>query len=166
MIATVRTGSVIIASLLLATWAAATEIPYLPHHAANTCRQQYDDECTTVCLLCHQSPSELPLALPDTQGAGDMAICGQCHDDHVVVYAGNRYLFKHLGAGNHPSNVRYEESRSGYVEDPQGVKIFCDADRTRCTVQCSSCHDPHETVRDLLRVNNNNSRLCLACHRK
>jgi len=33
-------------------------------------------------------------------------------------------------------------------------------------IECSSCHDPHNANRLFLRINNDGSQLCLACHEK
>lgn len=155
------------ALLLVAAPAVAAEPSSPLHQAAHTCRQKFSAECATVCLLCHRSPEESPLEYIElTAGDGDAAICGQCHEAQLVVETANRYMLNNLGSGNHPSNIPYDESRPGYAPSPQGAKIFCNENRTRCTVQCSSCHDPHAIARDLLRVDNAGSRLCFSCHRK
>lgn len=159
--------TLILLILAVALPAQALDIPYLPHQAAHACRLKYTDECATVCLQCHRSPEEAPLAEIDGQKlGGDAAVCGQCHEDHIMRNGENRYMFRHLGPSNHPSNVSYDNYKPGYATDPQGVKLFCDENRTQCTVQCSSCHDPHEDVRKLLRVENSGSKLCFSCHRK
>lgn len=153
--------------LLAALPVAAANPPPAPHAAAHTCRQKFSAECATVCLLCHRSPEESPLEYIElTAKDGDAGLCGQCHEKEVVVETANRFMLNNLQGGSHPSNVPYDESRPGFASTPQGAKIFCNENRTRCTVQCSSCHDPHAIARDLLRVNNAGSKLCFSCHRK
>lgn len=137
-----------------------------PHAAAKICRHEFVEECTAVCLLCHTPPAELAageMLPPDAEG--DSPICGQCHEERLYDGTKGDFLLISRG-GNHPSNVPYQEGNAAYATSPSGVKIFCNESRTVCTVQCSSCHDPHENVVDLLRVNNTGSRLCFSCHRK
>lgn len=155
------------ALLLVALPVAAAALSAEPHQAAHNCLQKFSGECATVCLLCHRSPEESPLEyLELTSKDGDTALCGQCHEEKLVVETANRYMLNNLPAGNHPSNVPYDADKPGYASSPEGPKIFCNENRTRCTVQCSSCHDPHAISRDLLRVNNAGSKLCFSCHHK
>lgn len=153
---------ILLESVIAPAQAFAGGLPTQPHAAANICRKEFVEECTAVCLLCHALPAELS---GSERLAGDSAICGQCHEDRIYDGTRGDYLLK-TREGNHPSNIPYLEGDTDFTAAPAGVRIYCNENRTSCTVQCSTCHDPHENVVSLLRVNNQESRLCFSCHRK
>jgi predicted CXXCH cytochrome family protein len=101
-------------------------------------------------------------------------LCLGCHDGSVApdVYSSGHALAHQLGASSlsadrlrsHPIGVRYPASRkfqSRAAVNSAGLKL------PEGRVQCTSCHDPHNTRghKGMLIRSNERSRLCLSCHR-
>ena len=106
-------------------------------------------------------------------------LCLSCHDGVTArdVYTGTHAtaLASQLGAqfidvrplASHPIGRRYPLADSTYrgtAEVQADGRIKLPAGR----VQCTSCHDPHNTERHpwMLVKSNDRSALCLSCHRK
>ncbi len=149
-----------------------------------------------LCLPCHTphlTAAEAPLLVPRPTStrpvrsyrtpAGELSqaslVCLSCHDGTVAadVYAGaHGASWSDFSAGgvsrgrtrivNHPVGVEYprldphyrsaaEVTATGRIPLPDG------------RIQCTTCHDPHNTGRHagLLVISNDRSRLCLSCHR-
>lgn len=108
-------------------------------------------------------------------------ICLSCHDGTIApdVYAGTHAIqWFDLSTGgvdpgktrltSHPIGVAYPPRNtataynSAAAAEQKGKVRFYDG-----RVQCTTCHDPHNTGRHkgMLRASNERSRLCLACHR-
>jgi predicted CXXCH cytochrome family protein len=108
-------------------------------------------------------------------------ICLSCHDGTIApdVYAGSHAIqWYDLSTGgvepgktrltSHPIGVVYPprntetDYNSAAAAEQKGKVRFYDG-----RVQCTTCHDPHNTGRHqgMLRTSNERSRLCLACHR-
>ena len=62
-----------------------------------------------------------------------------------------------------PNNTREKTDMQLYTRSVAGI----DAGIDQPFVECASCHDPHSEVNPtFLRVSNNGSAVCLACHVK
>ena len=120
--------------------------------------------------------------------AGISKLCLGCHDGTValedfggvttgiVMITGSKLVGTDL-SGNHPISFTYSvasgadaEIYVGTTATPGGTidsELLNNTDR----MECSSCHDVHNTANGglnsfLLRIDNANSALCLACHDK
>jgi predicted CXXCH cytochrome family protein len=149
-----------------------------------------------LCLPCHtphisaaQAPLlvKRPAATTPTRAYGTPAgelneaslVCLSCHDGTVArdVYAGTHAMsWSELSAAglapgqarltNHPVGIRYPVGNPKYHSAEAvaaGERIHLPDGR----IQCTTCHDPHNTQRHagMLVISNDRSRLCLACHR-
>lgn len=149
-----------------------------------------------LCLPCHTphiTNAEAPLlvrkpaASQPTRSyrtpAGDLSeaslVCLSCHDGTVApdVFAGSHAAtWSDASAGgviagrprltSHPVGMDYPTGRAEYhsaeeVTGNGGLKL---ADGK---IQCTTCHDPHNTQRyaGMLVISNERSRLCLTCHK-
>ena len=150
--------STIISALLLSLLAtlAWSQDDANPHKKAATCIYQFSSGCDIICLVCHP-PGELT---PSDQVITDVAdieddiiLCLDCHSTHA-------------GPNNHAVGVEYNTLLTKLVSAPDGVKLKCAKTGSPCKLQCSTCHNPHSSEVNLLRINNQGSALCIACHRK
>lgn len=106
------------------------------------------DGSSRICLSCHDgtvAPAQAPGAAASSRttatGAGNLTT--DLSDDHPISLSLIPRL--DLAPPGHAARVRLD--RAGKV-------------------QCTSCHDPHDTTYDFfLLETNRNSRLCLQCHR-
>jgi len=114
-----------------------------PHQQASFCILNYWSGCDGVCLLCHGGADVVD----------DRTVCFDCHT-------------RQGGPADHPVAVAYESARTALISHPQGPKLVCEKEGGPCKVQCSTCHNPHSSKLNLLRVDNQGSALCLSCHRK
>jgi len=147
-----------------------------------------------LCLPCHAP--HLPVGRPPALDRGPAAtqpfrtyqsldveldrgslLCLSCHDGVVApeVYTSSHAtkLSHQVGASQlgfgglqgHPVGVAYPTARQDYhaipVVEAGGLKL------PGGRMQCTSCHDPHNTGRHdgMLVISNDRSRLCLTCHR-
>ena len=134
--------------------------------------------------------------LKATQGqptVGDK-LCLSCHDGTVALdsyrgLAGSAYVSRVNNLGttpnlHHPSSILYDTAlfnlKSGSLFDPSSKVVTVGAGTQSKTgtisavmlsggqVQCSSCHDVHNTytasTKNLLRIGSGGSAICLACH--
>jgi len=109
--------------------------------------------------------------------SGWSLLCLGCHDGvtardvyssaHAVSVAG-QLANSRLGAAglrSHPVGVRYPAASEDYepLAAVEATGLLLPGGR----IQCTSCHDAHNTNRHrgMLRVSNERSRLCLTCHR-
>jgi len=121
------------------------------------------------------------------QPDGDSKLCLSCHDGTVAIdnYGGNtngNYYISGLAeigtdlSDDHPISFVYDGALSqqdGHLADPSiassglGGTIETDLLKNR-KMQCTSCHDVHNTrgYKGLLVKSNNRSALCLTCHYK
>lgn len=147
-----------------------------------------------LCLPCHTphisasaaplliSGADVPRASYKTAGGQLNAaslVCLSCHDGVIArdVYAGSHgaswsdLAMPGHPAGqarwsSHPVGIEYPAAAEGYASPQaviQGGLIKLPENR----IQCTTCHDPHNTARHagMLVISNERSRLCLACHR-
>lgn len=148
-----------------------------------------------LCLPCHTphvTSREAPLitatqpavvsGVPlgsDAQLNAASLVCLSCHDGVVApdVYAGPHAMTwsdravggVRAGASrltSHPIGTLYPVARPDY-NSPAAVSRDGRIRLPEGRVQCTTCHDPHNTERHhgMLVISNERSRLCLACHR-
>ncbi|MCC7201261.1 MAG: cytochrome c3 family protein [Nitrospirae bacterium] len=129
----------------------------------------------TSCYYCHNAESEGEAGfIIDT----DSQNCLSCHDGTTVdafAYTtlgsaasriAGRAAIGHMNGVNHPFSVSYTDAKNVSptlklrIAPATGtVPLFNDK------VECASCHDPHSCNNPLfLRISNDRSALCLACH--
>ncbi|MDX2198649.1 MAG: cytochrome c3 family protein [Phycisphaerae bacterium] len=147
-----------------------------------------------LCLPCHAPHlpvSPVPRAESQPAGRGPLKtydsrnielnraslLCMSCHDG---VVAGDVFTAAHsvrlsaeigregLGFGGlqgHPVGIEYPIARRDYhaasAVEARGLPLPDNR------IQCTTCHDPHNTAKQpgMLVISNERSRLCLTCHR-
>ncbi|MCG3125860.1 MAG: hypothetical protein CHACPFDD_00687 [Phycisphaerae bacterium] len=161
------------------------------HDFSDSAREPRD-----LCLPCHTphiTASQAPLIVrraattqplrPYQTGIGGLdessLLCLGCHDGVAApdVYAGAHGLrwSDRTGAPgglgrrrltSHPVGIEYPAADAKYhpaavVTGTAGLKL------PHGRIQCTTCHDPHNTRRNagMLVISNDGSRLCLSCHR-
>ncbi len=148
-----------------------------------------------LCLPCHTphvTSREAPLITatqpvavsglalgPDVQLSAASLLCLSCHDGVVAsdVYAGPHAMTwsDRIAGGvrggtsrltSHPIGTPYPLARPDY-SSPAAVTSGGRIRLPDGRIQCTSCHDPHNTERHhgMLVISNERSRLCLTCHR-
>lgn len=146
------------------------------HRQAYDCRQQFGDNCDRVCRTCHDgaprparsaaqlwNPSLLWIdeyegfSLPFTEEAENFwttlpyehFACLECHAEQA-------------GTGQHPLGRLTIEEDWPWDDSEEAARIrYFDG-----LLLCATCHDPHSGEKNLLRMANDGSKLCLHCHRK
>ncbi len=129
----------------------------------------------TACYYCHNAESEGEAGfLINT----DSKYCLSCHDGTTVdafAYTtlgsaaeriSGSVAIGHLKGVDHPFSVSYTDAKNvsptlklRTTPTAGTVPLFNDR------VECASCHDPHSCINPLfLRISNDRSALCLACH--
>lgn len=130
-----------------------------------------------LCLSCHDgtvgvdsfggATGTASISDPDKIVGSD----GNLSDDHPISIVYDRALADRDGSLKDPSTAIATigsgsgKSRTGTIEQ---VMLTCNAQQV-CTVQCSSCHDVHNTFtasKPLLKITRLGSELCLTCHDK
>lgn len=118
-----------------------------------------------------------PYEGPGVVLTGWSLLCLGCHDGvtapdvyssaHAVTVAdqlGNSRL-PARGLRSHPIGVRYPAAAEDYysVAEVEAAGLLLPEGR----IQCTTCHDAHNTHghAGMLKISNQRSRLCLACHR-
>lgn len=104
-----------------------------------------------LCLGCHDG-----VTAPDVySSAHAVSVAGQLANSHLGL----------AGLRSHPVGVRYPVSSEKYepIAAVEAAGLMLPDGR----IQCTSCHDAHNTHRHrgMLRMSNERSRLCLTCHR-
>jgi predicted CXXCH cytochrome family protein len=148
-----------------------------------------------LCLPCHTphiTASEAPLLTQRASGRmrprgyGAMGIeldaasllCLSCHDGVVAtdVFTGPHAMSwaERSGGGAAPGANRLTSHPIG-IEYPSGAPRYASATTVSAAglklpngrIQCTTCHDPHNTHNHagMLTISNARSRLCLTCHR-
>jgi predicted CXXCH cytochrome family protein len=128
----------------------------------------------TSCFYCHNAEAREE---PGFTIRTDSGFCLSCHDGSTLDVSAYTSLgsvseriskpvaIGHIKGVDHPFSVSYTEARNlsptlklkPLPKSP--VKLFNDK------IECASCHDPHSCSQPLfLRLSNNRSGLCLACH--
>jgi predicted CXXCH cytochrome family protein len=126
---------------------------------------------TNMCLSCHDGTVALTnfvntAGLTTTNTAGSVFTA----TGEMASGAGG-YLGIDL-SNDHPVAIAYGAAGEGDLDSvanaaADGVRFFGSSGSE--TVECASCHDVHDEDSNggyFLRVNNQNSELCLACHTK
>ncbi|MBW7904468.1 MAG: cytochrome c3 family protein [Phycisphaerae bacterium] len=148
-----------------------------------------------LCLPCHTphiTASEAPLLTQRASGRmrprgyGAMGIeldaasllCLSCHDGVIAtdVFTGPHAMSwaERSGGGAAPGASRLTSHPVG-IEYPSGAPRYASATTVNAAglklpngrIQCTTCHDPHNTHNHagMLTISNARSRLCLTCHR-
>jgi predicted CXXCH cytochrome family protein len=119
------------------------------------------------------------------QPTAETLACLSCHDGTVALskiksgsigvdldpptLAGRSSDLTEDLSGDHPTSFAYDhqvdnELRTIEEAKSDGIKFFGEPS---IRLECASCHNPHDPeYRPFLRVSNNASSLCLACHSK
>jgi predicted CXXCH cytochrome family protein len=105
-----------------------------------------------ICLGCHNGSSHA-LAVDPSSGHQEM---------------GKNYKIKSAMTNDHPIATYYPvRNRRNYNTPPDALNGWTDVKLYDGKVECTSCHDPHDTSKKhFLRIDNHRSALCLRCHRK
>lgn len=126
-------------------------------------------QISNLCLSCHDGTVSVLSMLNEPNAAPGaitpVAIASRIDATGKII--SNANLGTDL-SDDHPVNFNYDATlvtNDGGLNDPAtltGVKLFGG------TVQCASCHNPHDSTTGVpfLRVNNSGSTLCLRCHAK
>jgi predicted CXXCH cytochrome family protein len=161
---------------------------HTPHNADTTAAglaaPLWDHKITSTATFTVYSSTTLNASMG--QPAGVSKLCLSCHDGSVAIdaFAGATGSTTVTGAAmvgtdlknDHPVSFTYNTalaSSDGELFNPSaansGPTTTIDADLLFLSkVECSSCHDVHNTagIPKLLTVNNAASALCLTCHDK
>ncbi len=117
---------------------------------------------TLLCMSCHDGAvaATNSVTLTTTEyGSSGGAITGTAID-----IGGSGDL-----SDDHPVNMSLDPANDAGLDtvtnvEAAGLVLYSGGGATN-TVQCGSCHDPHNnTNQDYLRIDNSSSGLCLACH--
>ena len=139
---------------------------------------QQPDSTSLLCLSCHDGtmPLDALKSIPEgfaSQKAGAVTIASCSDDCHTGQAAGGEVVFR--GANfvsdlrhHHPIGIIYDTSKNAAYNASANGKVnslpLYGPDFNQ--VGCATCHDPHDdSIRPFLRMSNENSALCLACHR-
>lgn len=118
-----------------------------------------------------------PFQALDVELTGWSLLCLGCHDGvtaqdvyastHAVTVAdqlGNSRLGTR-GLRSHPVGTPYPPAAEGY--EPRAAVEAAGLPLPEGRIQCTTCHDAHNTYghSGMLKIGNRRSRLCLTCHR-
>lgn len=145
--------------------------------SGNSCQDPSCQECCdAICVQCHQITTETnTLSEPTVWNPGGVLLdeaypeatqvltdtpADACQSCHAKAYG-------HVG--NHQIEMTYDPSNPGLRSNPAGLLLVDDA-QGGSRVRCVTCHNVHITneqlVNKLLRMSNEGSAMCLACHEK
>ena len=166
---------------------------HTPHQTTVTAKPLWNHTLSSVASYGVYSSTTLNATPTDIGGGtGVSNLCMSCHDGTVAVNnLGNgsatmgsgtelntagKLIVDTLGTSltqDHPINFTYDAtlatndgglktpSSASYVDAAHNVPLY------GATVQCASCHNPHNNTNgDFVRVSNSGSALCLTCHNK
>jgi predicted CXXCH cytochrome family protein len=166
-----------------------TSLGWSGGHACRPCHTLEEADSSIKPLWNHQEPDASGFSMYwsptlDAEAAavptGASLMCLGCHDGVTAVDAFNGEPGKTRLAGNvviskdlqddHPISIVYDARLVSIdrglrpAADPAVASLLRDGN----TVQCTSCHEPHNRtgVRYMLRMENTGSALCLTCHKK
>lgn len=129
----------------------------------------------TSCFYCHNAESQIESGFTINT---DSQFCLSCHDGStadtfayinpgsIAERISSSAPIGHMKGVDHPFSIGYTAAKNisptlKLRESPLSgtVKLFNNK------VECASCHDPHSCSNPLfLRISNERSKLCLACH--
>ena len=119
-----------------------------------------------LCLSCHDGT--IALGAVYNNGGGSMTIQ---MDNAVTAMPSNAP--GNLGtslANDHPVGFMYDNGRDPELvgrQWPWNTPVKLDPDLASGTIECQTCHDPHDDTNvPFLRVSNTNAALCTSCHNK
>lgn len=121
---------------------------------------------TTACLSCHDGTTSMGTVLNDTTSGGT----GSTITLSSVNMGSAFGAFGTDLSGEHPVGVIYATAQGAigglHVQGTAASNLGIPT-ASLTTVECVSCHDPHDTSNGLfLRKDNSGSALCIACHDK
>lgn len=173
------------------TWNTSGEIClpcHTPHNASATYKPLWNHAVTTATYTIYSNGTiQATIGQPD----GSSKLCLSCHDGtvalenfggtttgtHFLTSADPEYLGNDL-SNDHPVSFTYNTALStsdGELYDPAVKEVGAAGSGTiqnrwleSDKMQCSSCHDVHNTaaIAKMLRKSNSGSALCLTCHNK
>ncbi len=136
--------------------------PYTPYSSTTMKASPVPDQPTgasKLCLSCHDGTVALGMV---RSRAAEIPFVGGI--DRMP--AGRSNLGTDL-SNDHPVSFVYDSTANGELQlDPSLIEEHVHLDR-KGEVQCTSCHDPHHNDNGkFLVVENTESALCIACHKK
>lgn len=153
---------------------------HAPHNTRSTAQLWNRADSATASYTLYTSTT---LHNAAAQPAGVSKLCLSCHDGTVAIdsFMGNTAVTPASGgaitsaaklgidlSNDHPIGVVYDAATfaAAGLKDPAGVAVAPLVISGK--VECSSCHDVHNTLDlpKLVRVNNTGSALCVTCHAK
>lgn len=141
-------------------------------YSSATLNASIDTDYTKIdaaaCMSCHDGAQTIgDAALRNPPNAPVSGVVG----DYTGTVVGPPMLDNDM-SNDHPVNFSYDDSDADDAEInaigslPAEIK-FTNTDIQNNVVQCSTCHDVHNTVgENLIVINNEGSNLCRACHLK
>lgn len=165
-----------------------------PHPSSNNCMRDgcapgdhlCEQCCDEICTRCHTPPEEeadlssptqwnpdgvkMSEVWPEATEETTINLADVCSECHGASSEENRFAVDH----NHPVDISYDSGKlnTDLVSSPNGPLLVCTQGKTECMVRCITCHILHPDLEDsadgtgLLRMNNQGSALCIACHHK
>lgn len=138
--------------------------------AANTTNLTQPNPSTAICMSCHDGVTTLGgTAVLNAPGSGAGTSITMTQDTITDTYTN---ISKDL-TNDHPVSIEYDPTAAGLgALSASGTMIVRVNSTTgaveglaNATVECVSCHDPHDNTNGLfLRYSNPGSQLCRACH--
>jgi predicted CXXCH cytochrome family protein len=128
---------------------------------------------SNLCMSCHDGTVSVaslwnaPNEAPINDVAGNITITAGGNVSAAGLMTGNPNVGVDL-SNDHPVNFDYDNAlftADGGLNDPAGAAVA--ALLSGGTVQCASCHDPHDdTYEPFMVMDNTGSALCITCHNK
>jgi len=116
-----------------------------------------------ACMSCHDGTLALGALINGSGGtvspvSGTNVVAGK-------LVAGVNFINPAAMQSNHPVGVQKPSvattGLTGFKAVPTGNAVNYDANGY---VQCDSCHNPHETGTNMLKIDNSGSQICITCH--
>lgn len=118
-----------------------------------------------LCLSCHDGTIAIGAVL-NNQGTTPILM----ENDVTTMPEGSAGFIGTSLANDHPVGYRYNTAKDPELVDrgwPWNTPVRLDPDHPSGTVECMSCHDPHDDAfGSFLRMSNNDAALCTFCHQK
>lgn len=138
-------------------------------HALPSTTAPSDGTGDVVQYAMYESPT-MDMRVADRPGSASMA-CLSCHDGTLGSAVHTEGDLGWDLTNDHPISVSYDSSadpsfRTADEVAAAGLKLYANGQER--TVECGSCHNPHDnqTAKGFLRVSNAGSHLCKICHVK
>ena len=124
-----------------------------------------------LCMSCHDGTVALGSVynLPGSGGAGTIAMTQSGSPITTMPSNATGYLGTSL-TDDHPVGFLYDTVKDTQLQIrawPWNTAVKLDPDASNGTVECQSCHEPHNNqFTKFLRMSNANAALCTHCHNK